>query len=167
VLVEQETITALGHSGDMVIQKAPTCTNTGLMSGICDDCGEDIQGEVIPALGHIEVTDNAKAPTCTESGLTEGKHCSVCEEVIVAQSEISARGHTEVTDYAVAPTCTKAGLTEGKHCSVCNAVLVKQEHVAAKGHSFDDSGKCSVCDTISEDKESSKTDWDCDDGAWT
>ena len=32
-------------------------------------------------------------PTCTETGLTEGKHCSVCNKVLVAQETIAALGH--------------------------------------------------------------------------
>lgn len=86
------------------------------------------------AIPHTEVVDKAVEPTCTETGLTEGKHCSVCNAVLVEQEVVKANGHTEVVDKAVAPTCTKTGLTEGKHCSVCNKVLVKQEVVKAKGH---------------------------------
>ena len=80
--------------------------------------------------------DEAVAATCTETGLTEGKHCSVCNEVLVAQKEVAAKGHTEVVDEAVEATCTTAGKTAGKHCSVCEEVLVAQETVAALGHDW-------------------------------
>lgn len=85
------------------------------------------------AIPHTEVVDKAVEPTCTETGLTEGKHCSVCNAVLVKQEVVKAYGHTEVVDKAMEPTCTKTGLTEGKHCSVCNAVLVEQKVVPALG----------------------------------
>ena len=86
------------------------------------------------AIPHTEAVDKAVEPTCTKTGLTEGKHCSVCNAVLVEQKAVPAKGHTEVVDKAVEPTCTETGLTEGKHCSVCNKVLVKQTIVPAKGH---------------------------------
>ena len=106
----------------------------------CSKCGAT-EGA---ALGHTEVTVSAKAPTCTETGLTEGKKCSVCGEVIVAQNTVAALGHTEVSVSAKAPTCTETGLTEGKKCSVCDAVTVAQNTVAALGHK--DENKDHVCD---------------------
>ena len=42
---------------------------------------------------HVAATDAAVAPTCTEAGLTEGSHCSVCNEVLVAQESVEATGH--------------------------------------------------------------------------
>ena len=83
---------------------------------------------------HIPAIDSAVAATCTETGLTEGKHCLVCNEILVAQDTIAALGHTEVVNAAVAATCTETGLTEGKHCSVCNEILVAQDTIAALGH---------------------------------
>ncbi len=108
---------------------------------------------------HIEIIDESVFPTCTETGLTEGKHCSVCNEVLMAQEIINALGHNEIIDNAVTPTCTDTGLTEGKHCSVCGEILVKQEIIKATGHTWSTTHmsdadyhwhKCVGCDAITE-----------------
>ena len=84
--------------------------------------------------GHTEVVDAAKAPTCTETGLTEGKHCSVCNEVLVAQEVVKALGHSgEVEEEGYAPTCTEPGLTDKMTCSVCG-VSFEAEEIPALGH---------------------------------
>lgn len=95
---------------------------------------------------HLLIIQEAKEATCIESGITEGKYCSVCNQVVVKQEVIPANGHTEEKETAKAPTCTEAGLTEGKYCSVCDVVLVTQDSVPAKGHTWDQ-GKITLAPT--------------------
>ena len=166
-----DTISTTANSATYWHSINATCTKDGknvysvtVLLGGQEFYGEkEVNNPDDPARGHTEVTDAAVAPTCTETGKTEGKHCSVCNEVLKAQETIPATGHTEVTDAAVAPTCTETGKTEGKHCSVCNTVLKAQEVIPALGHTevtdaavaptCTESGKtegkhCSVCNKI-------------------
>lgn len=83
---------------------AATCTKEGNKAyWYCSGCGKYYsdstatteitqQQTVIPAKGHTVVIDPAVAPTETEGGFTEGSHCSVCKEVLVARTPIPALG---------------------------------------------------------------------------
>ena len=130
-----------------IVQKDATCTESGEILYTCKKCGIT-KIVTINSLGHTIVEDSAIAATCETEGKTEGKHCSVCGEVLKKQEVIPAKGHTEVIDEAVAATCETEGKTEGKHCSVCDEVLKKQEVIPAKGHTVvTDKAVAATCGT--------------------
>ena len=94
VIVAQKTVAALGHDyGDWTQTKAPTCTEKGEEKRTCSRC-DAFEVREIAAHGHTEVIDPAVPATCTEAGKTEGKHCSVCGTVLVAQETVPALGHS-------------------------------------------------------------------------
>ena len=133
------------HEYSEQITKAPSCTEKGVKTFTCscnDSYTEDI--DMVP---HTEVVDAAVAPGCESTGLTEGKHCSVCGEVLVAQETVAATGH----DYdegvvTTEPTCTDKGV---KTFTCKNdAAHTYTEEIDSKGHSDSDpvDHKCDACD---------------------
>ena len=83
-----ETINAIGHEwNDGVVTTSPTCTAAGVLTITCNHCGEE-KTESIKAKGHTPVTDAAVPATTKKTGLTEGSHCSVCGEILVAQKVV-------------------------------------------------------------------------------
>lgn len=109
---------ALGHAYTNTVKNA-TCTAEGLKTFTCSHCG-DTYTQTIPKIAHSEVTLAAKSATCTQTGLTEGKKCSVCGTVTVAQKTVAKKEHNckNVTTKA---TLSKNGKIESK-CTDCGYV---------------------------------------------
>ena len=154
------------HVYEEKVLLAATCQKEGITKKTCTLC-KKTESVTVPKAAHVEVTDAAIAATCTASGKTEGKHCSVCNEVTVPQETIDALGHTEVIDKAIAATCTSVGMSEGKHCSVCNKILIRQEPTNPIPHTTEKimtavvtckadgsvANKCTICQGIIGDIE--------------
>ncbi len=83
------------------------CTTDRVIAQVCQNCDQPGTDKTITAPGHTEEIDAAVAATCTKSGLTEGKHCSVCSEVLVEQNVVPAAhkfgadGKCTVCGYAI------------------------------------------------------------------
>ena len=159
-------ISASGHSYKRTVV-APTCTKKGYTDVRCY-CGDGYTENEIEATGHTEAIMPAAEATCSSVGLTEGKKCSVCNEVLSAQKEIPMLPHTEVVKEGRAPTCTEIGFTDGKMCSVCKKMTVDNEKIDALGHKKEaltgkeatctedgltEGEKCSVCNEVLKKQE--------------
>ena len=144
VLVKQEVVDALGHNyGEWYVTNEAGCESEGLKRRDCSACNH-YEEETIEALKHIEVIDKAVNATCTETGLTEGSHCEVCKEVLVAQEVVPA-GHI-YSPIVTNPTCTAEGYTT-YICEDCNYTYIS-DYVTAKGH--ENNYICSECGQINE-----------------
>ena len=136
---ETKTIDALGHdySEQWTVDEEADCVNDGSKSRHCSRCDAKTDVTVIEAKGHTEVVDKAVAATCTADGYTEGKHCSVCGTVLVAQNVIKSPGEHTFGEWqtTVKPTCTEGGEMI-RNCSVCGAEETKT--IDALGHDYSD-----------------------------
>ncbi len=164
--VVKEALAATGHSHTPVVTN-PTCTEKGYTTYTCP-CGDVYEDDFVDAKGHTEVIDDAVAATCTSTGLTEGKHCTVCGEVIVEQAVIEMLEHT-YGEWVISKlaSCSEAG-EEARYCSVCHTAetratdmlahtVVTDPAVAAR---YDKSGltegsHCSACGTVIVEQQES------------
>ena len=130
-----------------------------------DDVDEDIPHT------HTVVIDEALVPTCTEDGATQGKHCSTCGKVILAQTVIPATGHS-YSDWVVTvpPTETESG-TKSRECRVCHTTETVTVAPLSHDHAsypyvtlapvsptctstgLTEGKKCSGCDEVLVDQE--------------
>jgi len=123
--------------GEWETVKQATCKEEGKQIRTCGKCFETEEESIKKSETHTAVIDAAVPATCKDTGLSEGSHCSVCNEILVAQTLVpKTEDHTPVTDAAVPASCKNTGLTEGSHCSVCNEVLVKQSTVSTLKHVY-------------------------------
>ena len=118
-----ELAPSLGHTpGQPVVDPVTNDTVT-----FCTVCGAEISRVCKHA-----VTEKIAgvAPTCQKDGLTEGKKCSVCGEILVAQETIPATGHTPgqmVLENQKPASYTEAGsYDEVVCCSVCGEEISRK-----------------------------------------
>ncbi len=144
-MCDEEIVPALGHKFKEKVTAA-TCTESGSTTYTCSRCRyKYIGNEVVAtghnmteatctepskclnncghvegsALGHKTVIDEEMPAFCTQDGYTEGSHCAVCGEIIVAQKVIPALGHNLEYFEAKNPTYTSVGWEAYEDCTRC------------------------------------------------
>lgn len=126
------------EASEWIVAQAATCSSEGLNQKKCTSCQAVLEEATVGKTAHTEVIISGKAPTCSEGGLSEGKKCSVCNEILVAQNEIAALAHTVAVKNAKNPTCLKPGATAETYCSECFTVIKAAEEIPALGHTSGD-----------------------------
>lgn len=112
-----------------------TCSTKGVKTFTCK-CGATRTEEVdYDSNNHDEKNIESipgKAATCTATGLTEGKKCTACGTVVLAQEVIPTIAHTFETKSN--PYCT------WKECDVCKLTRISTEQVIVFNMGTDGSG---------------------------
>lgn len=93
-------IPATGHNYEGTVEKAPTCTEKGVMTYVCKNDATHAYSEAIPALGHTDEDYN-----CI---------CDVCDEKCCKETDLYLD-----RDAAIEPTCTVNGKAVLR-CKNCN-----------------------------------------------
>ena len=125
---------------EMVVVKAPTCTEKGKEHEICSVCKTILDENKLDALGHNGETVIVKEATCTEYG-EKYEICTNCDNVL-SQSDIYPKGHDWEYHSYQDPTCTEPGWYSYDVCLTCG--YNDREEIPATGHEMV-AGTCSEC----------------------
>lgn len=121
------------HTWVEIIDKNATETTEGSKHAECTVCGYKGASVVIPAGQkhiHTEMIDKSIPAGCLTSGKTEGKHCSECGEIIVAQKNVLPLGHKwDNGTVTKQPTVTAEGVKTFK-CTNTGCNETKTESIA-------------------------------------
>ena len=150
--IPEENVVVYYMSGSRP-QKISANASGGKVTFITNHFSVYMVAEETVTCSHEILIDPAIAATCTSEGLTEGKHCSLCGEVLVAQTVVPKSDHDYRQLKVEKPTCTERGFTT----FVCNCGDEYQgNYVEAIGHKPDQnatctqSSNCSVCGELLE-----------------
>lgn len=163
------TISDHNWSTEYITDTEPTCTEDGIESIHCTDCGAIKEGteRAVEKTGHsFGDWITVSAPSCTEEGSREAV-CANCGEKIT--ESIPSAGHDWEDNYTVdkQATCEDDGI-ESIHCSNCDEkkeartipatghteiiMQAVEPTCSAEGHT--QGTKCAVCGKILDEPES-------------
>ena len=163
IIVEQTTTSKLSHTeSDWITDTPATCKTEGVKHTECTLCGTRLSSGTINKLPHTETEIPSVDATCTSTGLTSGVKCSVCDEIIVAQTTTSKLSHTESDWITDTPATCKTEGVKHTQCTVCGTQLssgtisklphteevMPQVNATCVSYGLTQGKKCSVCDYV-------------------
>ena len=127
------------HAYESKITTQPTCTEPGVRTYTCADCG-DSYTEEISAKGHTPKAERngVKEANCTENGYSGDLVCGVCGSVLEKGNTVPAKGHPHTTvQNDKTASCTEDGYTGDTYCIDCEQRILEGTVIKSKGHQWE------------------------------
>lgn len=145
-----------------VITVEPTCTEGGLSTQVCDECGFTLSETTLPANGHSLVISNTDDKSEEDGHIYTYYNCENCDYVTTEIEHVSFVEGYYSTSVITEPTCTIPG-SERKSCNVAGCGKSEISIIATTGHQLENvtivkeptctedgeqTGTCSVCGRV-------------------
>jgi hypothetical protein len=95
------------HNYSSKVTTKATCTKTGIRTYTCKYCSENYT-ENIPLAAHTIVVVKGTPATFKAAGKTDGKKCSVCQKILVAQKPVAKLGAPSISKVSAGKKQFKA-----------------------------------------------------------